>query len=301
MERIQSSKSKPIVVGIGEILWDMLPGGRKVGGAPVNFAYHASRLGAESYAISAVGNDEAGRDLVRELDEHSIRHLIEKVPYPTGTVQVSLKDGIPEYQINEQVAWDHLSSTSDAIDLAERADAICFGTLGQRSGQSRETIQSILSFTSENAYRCFDINLRQHYYAKEWIEESLYLANVLKINDEELRLLREMFHLEGSDKEVADWFMTRYNLRMLVLTGGASYSTVYTLQAESTLPTPKVEVVDTVGAGDAFLGALVVSLLKGVSLRRAHEFAVKVAAFVCTKAGAWPAYDRKDIEGICDE
>ena len=160
MERMQSGKSKPIVVGIGEILWDMLPTGKKIGGAPVNFVYHASRLGAEGYAISAVGNDELGRALLQELDERSIRHLIEKVPYPTGTVQIVLKEGIPEYRINERVAWDHLSPTSDAIDLVERADAICFGTLGQRSGQSRETIQSILSFTSENAYRCFDINLR---------------------------------------------------------------------------------------------------------------------------------------------
>ena len=184
--------------------------------------------------------------------------------------------------------------------MVERADAICFGTLGQRSGQSRETIQSILSFTSENAYRCFDINLRQHYYTKTCIEESLYLANVLKINDEELQLLREMFQLEGPDKEIVDWFMARYNLRMLVLTAGASYSTVYTLQEESTLPTPQVEVVDTVGAGDAFLGALVVSLLKGVSLRKAHEFAVKTAAFVCTKAGAWPVYEAKDIETTYD-
>lgn len=283
MKQMQSNNKKPVVVGIGELLWDMLPTGKKAGGAPINFVYHASRLGAEGYAISAVGDDE--------LDNNSIRYLIEKVPYPTGTVQVTLQNGVPDYIINERVAWDHLSPTSNAIDLAERADAICFGTLGQRSAQSRETIQAILSFAPDDAYRCFDINLRQHYYTKELIEESLYLANVLKVNDGELVVLREMFHLEGTDKEVAHWFIERYNLRLVVLTAGSAYSTIYTANEESTLQTPEVQVADTVGAGDAFSGALIISLLKGASLKEAHEFAVRTAAYVCTKEGAWPAYE----------
>ncbi len=289
---MQSNNKKPVVVGIGELLWDMLPTGKKAGGAPINFVYHASRLGAEGYAISAVGDDDLGHEILKELDNNSIQYLIEKVPYPTGTVQVTLQNGIPDYVINERVAWDHLSPTSNAIDLAERADAICFGTLGQRSAQSRETIQAILSFAPDEAYRCFDINLRQHYYTKELIEESLYLANVFKINDAELAVLRDMFRLEGTDKEVAKWFIERYNLRMLVLTAGASYSTIYTVKEESTLQTPEVQVADTVGAGDAFSGALIISLLKGASLKEAHEFAVKTAAYVCTKEGAWPAYEK---------
>ena len=289
---MQSNNKKPVVVGIGELLWDMLPTGKKAGGAPINFVYHASRLGAEGYAISAVGDDDLGHEILKELDNNSIQYLIEKVPYPTGTVQVTLQNGIPDYVINERVAWDHLSPTSNAIDLAERADAICFGTLGQRSAQSRETIQAILSFAPDEAYRCFDINLRQHYYTKELIEESLYLANVFRINDAELAVLRDMFRLEGTDKEVAKWFIERYNLRMLVLTAGASYSTIYTVKEESTLQTPEVQVADTVGAGDAFSGALIISLLKGASLKEAHEFAVKTAAYVCTKEGAWPAYEK---------
>lgn len=292
MKQMQSNNKKPVVVGIGELLWDMLPTGKKAGGAPINFVYHASRLGAEGYAISAVGDDELGHEILKELDNNSIQYLIEKVPYPTGTVQVTLQNGIPDYVINERVAWDHLSPTSNAIDLAERADAICFGTLGQRSAQSRETIQAILSFAPDEAYRCFDINLRQHYYTKELIEESLYLANVFKINDAELAVLRGMFRLEGTDKEVAKWFIERYNLRILVLTAGASYSTIYTAKEESTLQTPGVQVADTVGAGDAFSGALIISLLKGASLKEAHEFAVKTAAYVCTKEGAWPAYEK---------
>lgn len=282
----------PIVVGIGELLWDMLPSGKKAGGAPINFVYHASCLGAEGYAISAVGDDEYGKEIVDELDKNHIQHLIEKVPYPTGTVQVELADGIPTYTINERVAWDHISPTSNAIDLAEKADAICFGTLAQRSRQSRETIQAILSFAPEDAYRLFDLNLRQHYYDKELIEESLYLANVLKVNDDEFKVLKDLFGLEGTEKDLALWFIEKYSLRMLVLTAGASHSTIYTKEEVSHLPTPKVQVADTVGAGDAFSGALIISLLQGASLDEAHRFAVETAAFVCTREGAWPVYER---------
>lgn len=282
----------PIVVGIGELLWDMLPSGKKAGGAPINFVYHASCLGAEGYAISAVGDDEFGKEIVDELDKNHIQHLIEKVPYPTGTVQVELADGIPTYTINERVAWDHISPTSNAIDLAEKADAICFGTLAQRSRQSRETIQAILSFAPEDAYRLFDLNLRQHYYDKELIEESLYLANVLKVNDDEFKVLKDLFGLEGTEKDLALWFIEKYNLRMLVLTAGASHSTIYTKEEVSHLPTPKVQVADTVRAGDAFSGALIISLLQGASLDEAHRFAVETAAFVCTREGAWPVYEK---------
>lgn len=292
MEQMQSYKKKPIVVGIGELLWDMLPMGKKAGGAPINFVYHATQVGAKGYAISAIGDDELGAEILKELDANSIQYLIEKVPYPTGTVQVDLQEGgIPVYTISERVAWDHLSPTANAIDLAEQADAICFGTLGQRSQQSRETTQAILSFAPEEAFRCLDINLRGSYYTKELIEESLYLANVLKINNDELAVLRDLFHLKGTNKEMAYWFIERYNLRMVVLTVGSEYSSIYTRTEESTLPTPKVEVADTIGAGDAFGGALIISLLNGSSLKDAHAFAVKTAAYVCTKEGAWPAYE----------
>lgn len=292
MGQIKQQNKKPIVVGTGELLWDLLPTGKTAGGAPINFVYHASRLGAEGYAISAIGDDDNGKEILKVLNKNNIQYLIEKLPYPTGTVHVDIKeDGIPQYTITERVAWDHMSPTSDAVDLAERADAICFGALGQRSQQSRETIQAILSFASDSAYRLFDINLRQHYYNKVLIEESLYLANVLKMNDDEMSELKNLFRLNGSEEEVANWFMENYNLRMVVLTAGADYSTVYTPDEVSTLPTPKVDVVDTVGAGDAFTSALVMSLLKGQSLKEAHENAVKIAAFVCSHKGAWPAYE----------
>lgn len=292
MEQMKQQSKRPVVVGIGELLWDLLPTGKTAGGAPINFVYHASRLGVEGYAVSAIGDDEDGVDILKELDKNSIQYLIEKVPYPTGTVKVDLKeDGIPEYTITERVAWDHMSPTSDAVDLAERADAICFGALAQRSIQSRETIQAILSFAPDTAYRLFDINLRQHYYNKGLIEESLYLSNVLKMNSDEMNQLKELFGLSGTEDEIAIWFMEKYNLRMVVLTAGASYSTVYTPDEVSTLPIPEVEVVDTVGAGDAFSAALIMSLLNGGTLKEAHRHAVKIAAFVCSNKGAWPVYE----------
>lgn len=294
MKKETEKERKPIVVGIGELLWDMLPTGKKAGGAPINFVYHASRLGAEGYAISAIGDDMLGKEIIEELDRYHIQHLIEKVPYPTGTVKVGLtEEGIPSYTISERVAWDHIIATSNAVDLAEQADAICFGTLAQRSAQSRETIQAISSFAPTDAYRLFDINLRQHYYSKELIEESFYLANVLKANDREFAVLKELFGLTGSEKEVARWFIEKYNLRMFVLTAGASHSTIYTREEISTLPTQQVQVVDTIGAGDAFSAALVIALLKGKSLEEAHQEAVKCAAFVCSKAGAWPDYEER--------
>ena len=292
MEQMKQQNRKPVVVGIGELLWDLLPTGKTAGGAPINFVYHASRLGAEGFAISAIGDDDNGHEILNELDNNSIRYLIDKVPYPTGTVDVKLKeDGIPEYIITERVAWDHISPTAGAVDLAEQADAICFGTLGQRSLQSRETIQAILSFAPDAAYRLFDINLRQHHYNKVLIEESLYLANVLKMNEEEMSLLKKMFGLKGTEEEIAFWFMKNYSLRMVILTAGASYSTVYTPEETSTLATSKVEVVDTVGAGDAFSAALIMSLLNGNNLKEAHRYAVKIAAFVCSNKGAWPIYE----------
>ena len=284
-------KNKPVIVGVGELLWDMLPSGKKAGGAPINFVYHASRLGAEGYAISAVGDDEPGREILSELDRNRIGYLIEKLPYPTGTVQIELTDGIPEYTIRDRVAWDFIPPTSLAIDMSEQADAICFGTLTQRHKTSRETIQAILSFASEKAYRFFDINIRQQYYSKELIEDSLKLCNSMKINIDELAIIRDLFAFEGTDEFICRNLLETYNLRLLALTAGGEYSTLYTSDAISTIPTPKVRVVDTVGAGDAFSGALITSLLLGASLKEAHAFAVEKAAYVCTKAGAWPAYE----------
>ena len=194
--------NKPVVVGIGELLWDVLPTGKRAGGAPINFVYHATRLGAEGYAISAVGNDVFGTEIVQELDKNGICHSLGTVEYPTGSVMVELKDGIPAYTIIEGVAWYHMPLTQAAIDLVKKADAICFGTLAQRSLESRTTIHTLLSYAREEALRFFDINIRQSYYSKELIASLLEKANVFKINDEELDLVREMFSL-SEDEDTA--------------------------------------------------------------------------------------------------
>lgn len=286
-------KNKPVVVGIGELLWDVLPTGKRAGGAPVNFVYHATQMGAEGYALSAVGNDVSGTEIIQELDKnHIISDYISTVEYPTGSVMVELKKGIPTYTIIEGVAWDHIPLTQASIDLMKRADAVCFGTLAQRAPESRETLHTLLSYMRQDALRFFDINIRQSYYSKELIEELLGQANVFKINDEELEMLRPMFSLEGTNEEVCCELMERYALRYLILTAGADFSTIYSPTDISTLPTPKVKVADTVGAGDSFSGAFVYSILTGKSLREAHRKAVEIAAFVCTQSGAWPAYPK---------
>lgn len=282
---------KPIVVGIGEILWDIFPTGKRAGGAPINFVYHATQLGAEGCAISAVGKDDLGTEILQALDKNHIAHYIDSLTYPTGSVKVELNNGIPSYTIIENVAWDHIPLTQKAIDLVKKADAICYGTLSLRNADSRKTVTTLLSYARKDALRFYDINLRQHYYSKELIEELLKLANVFKVNDEELTVIKDLFGVKGTDEEVCKYFMDTYNLRYVILTAGEKYSVVYSQTEKSYIETPKVTVADTVGAGDAFSGAFVQGILSGKSLKEAHKQAVEISAFVCTKTGAWPEYD----------
>ena len=283
---------KPVVVGIGELLWDMFPTGKRAGGAPINFVYHATQLGAEGYAISAVGNDALGVEILQELEANHIANYIESISYPTGTVKIELNNGIPSYTIIENVAWDHIPLTQKAIDLVKTADAICYGTLSLRNAASRETITTLLSYAKKDALRFYDINLRQHYYSKELIEELLKFANIFKINNEELSVLKDLFNIKGSEEEICKYFMNTYNLKYVILTAGDKYSVIYSQTEKSYLETPKVTVADTVGAGDSFSGAFVQSILTGKSLKEAHKQAVEISAFVCTKTGAWPQYDK---------
>lgn len=284
--------SKPIVISLGEILWDMLPTGKRAGGAPVNFAYHASQNGAESFAISAVGNDELGNELLADAHKAGINTLVQANEYPTGTVDVALTNGIPEYTIIENVAWDHIKLTDELIEAVSKADAVCFGTLGLRSPESHDTIIELLKHTKPGAMKFFDINLRGDHYSKELIEELLEAATVFKINDAELLLLRDMFDIRGtSDDDACRWFMSEYGLDYVILTGGSTFSTIISKNGESsTLATPHVEVVDTVGAGDSFSGTFTARTLLGDTLAEAHRKAVNTAAYVCTANGAWPEY-----------
>ncbi len=283
---------KDLVIGMGEALWDVLPNGKKIGGAPANFAYHVSQFGLPSLAISAIGDDALGKELVENFDAKNVKYHLDTVPYPTGTVQVELDEaGVPQYEIKENVAWDNIPSTEELKAIAAETKAICFGSLAQRNIVSRTTIQEFLNaIPKENdPLVVFDVNLRQGFYNKDILCNSMKACNILKINDEELVTVSRMFGYPGIDLQDKCWILLgKYNLKMLILTCGINGSYVFTPGEVSFLPTPKVEVADTVGAGDSFTAAFIASILKGKSVQEAHHKAVATSAFVCTQNGAMP-------------
>ena len=281
---------KRYIVGLGEALWDVLPEGKKLGGAPANFAYHAGQFGLDTIAISALGEDKLAEETIDALKERNLNYLMPRVPYPTGTVQVTLTgEGIPTYDIKENVAWDNIPYTDEMKEIAMNARAVCFGSLAQRNVVSRENIHRFLDDTPEDCVKIFDINLRQQFYTKEVIKESMQRCNILKINDEELVLIGRMFGYPGLDIENKCWLILgKYDLDMLVLTCGTNGLYVFTPGQMSFQETPKVEVADTVGAGDSFTGSFCASILNGKTVAEAHKTAVQVSAFVCTQNGAMP-------------
>ena len=285
-------ENKRMIVGLGEALWDVLPEGKKLGGAPANFAYHAGQfLGSDNtVAVSALGEDRLAEETIDSLREHGLNYLMPRVPYPTGTVQVTLDEqGIPTYDIKENVAWDNIPFSDEIQRVAADCRAVCFGSLAQRNVVSRETIQKFLDATPADCMKIFDINLRQHFYTPEVIQESMRRCNVLKINDEELVLIGRMFGYPGLDMQNKCWLILgKYNLDMLVLTCGTNGSYVFTPGQMSFQETPKVEVADTVGAGDSFTGSFCAAILSGKPVAEAHRLAVQVSAFVCTQNGAMP-------------
>ena len=278
------------VIGIGEALWDMLPEGKKLGGAPANFAYHASQFGLEGMAVSAIGHDQLGEEIVEALEEHNLPYHLDRVDFPTGTVQVTLDaQGVPQYEIKTGVAWDNIPYTKELADLAKQCQAVCFGSLAQRNAVSRESIGLFLDAVPKDCLKVFDINLRQDFYSLEVLEDSFHRCNILKINDEELVVLSRLMALPGlALEEKCRYLIRTYDLQMLILTCGVNGSYVFYDGGMSFLDTPKVTVADTVGAGDSFTGAFVGSILKGKSIPEAHDTAVKVSAFVCTRSGAMP-------------
>ena len=282
--------NKRFVVGLGEALWDVLPEGKKLGGAPANFAYHAGQFGLDTIAISALGEDELAEETIKALKEHGLNYLMPHVPYPTGTVQVTLSgDGIPAYEIKETVAWDNIPYTPEMAEIARNCRAVCFGSLAQRNVTSWATIRQFLDDTPEDCLKIFDINLRQQFYTKDVIEESLKRCNILKINDEELVVIKRMYGYDDLDmRGICEKMLAEYGLKMLVLTCGTNGSYVFAQGLTSFQETPKVTVADTVGAGDSFTGAFCAAILNGKAMEEAHRMAVKVSAFVCTQNGAMP-------------
>ncbi|MCM1313087.1 MAG: carbohydrate kinase [Bacteroides sp.] len=283
---------KGIVIGMGEALWDILPEGKKIGGAPANFAYHVSQFGLPSCVVSAIGDDTLGHEIVENFTSKGLAYQIETVPYPTGTVQVEIdRAGVPQYEIKENVAWDNIPYTAMLERLAEKAKAVCFGSLAQRNVVSRNTINRFIdAIPAENEpLIVFDVNLRQGFYNKEILCNSMKRCNILKINDEELVTVSRMFGYPDIDFQDKCWILLgKYNLQMLVLTCGINGSYVFTPGNVSFYPTPKVEVADTVGAGDSFTAAFISSILKGKTVAEAHFCAMQTSAYVCTKKGAMP-------------
>lgn len=278
------------VVGLGEILWDVFPERKVLGGAPANFAYHVSQFGYNGYAVSAIGDDLLGKEILSSLQEKELNYLIETTDYPTGTVQVTLnKAGVPEYEICENVAWDNIPFTAKAENLAKNTGTVSFGSLAQRNGVSRETIKRFLGAMPENSLKIFDINLRQEFYTKELIDESLTLCNVLKINDDEVAVISKLYgYKKYSEQDICKKILNDYNLEIVILTKGIDGSFVFTDKETSYQPTPKVHVADTVGAGDSFTAAFVASYMHGDRITDAHQLAMEVSAYVCTQHGAMP-------------
>ncbi len=275
--------------GVGEVLFDVFPTGPKIGGAPANFAYHCRQNGLEAIAISSVGNDELGYQARNLLAARFLPALLMENSKETGAVKVSLSaDGVPTYTFVEDTAYDNIPLTETALGVARQLDLMCFGSLAQRGSVSHNTIMALLDVMPKGALRVFDVNLRRTYYSREIIEDSLKRTDIFKCNEDELPVLCELAGLENSTAEAYYDYLKSKGIYCFIFTEGAVQSTVYLNDEVSVLPTPKVDAVDTVGAGDSFTATLVSRLMQGDPLKKAHEKAVKISAYVCTQAGAMP-------------
>lgn len=294
------------IVGLGEILFDCLPEGKKLGGAPANFAYHVSQFGLNGIAVSAIGKDEDGQTIRKELAPRNLKVHLEEVEQPTGTVQVTLSgNGIPQYDICLGVAYDNIPWTPGIEEIAKNSRAVCFGSLAQRTAVTRNTVQKFLeTMPALGTLKVFDINLRQNWFSREVIEESLNNCNVLKLNDEEIAIVASLLEVgtvpTPTDEkplvlvdfeDVCQKIIKKYNLQMIILTCGTHGSYILSKDGEvSFQDTPKVTVADTVGAGDSFTGSFCAAILAGKSIADAHKIGVEVSAYVCTQHGAMPTY-----------
>jgi len=286
-------KDKQNIIGIGELLWDVLPEGKKLGGAPCNFVYHAQKQGAVGVVLSAIGDDTNGKEILEILKAKKISaELIQVNKKPTSTVDIALNaEGVPEYTIHQDVAWDFMVLNDDTLKAVSESDIICFGSLAQRNSTSRKTIEKILNHSRPETLLVYDINLRQDFYSKEIIERSLQLCNVLKLNEDELPVVCELLEVKAKseDGQILE-LIKAYNLKLVAYTKGSEGSLLMTSSEKSYLPTPKVKVKDTVGAGDSFTATMIVGFANGKPLKELHQKAVKISAFVCTQDGAMPEY-----------
>lgn len=279
------------IAGIGELLWDVLPDGEVIGGAPVNFAYHVSALGAKGIPITTIGGDARGQKALAELQKRGIDIAAIAISdeYPTGYVSVVLdKEGKASYLFPDELAWDHLLINDYAARLNTRLDAICFGSLAQRSERSRQVIYEYLNSLRPETVKVFDINLRQDFYSGQVIENSLAQADILKLSEEELPVLADLLALQESSDTWLQVLIKRYDLAMAILSRGDKGSLLLTPDNYSEHPGIVTQVEDTIGAGDSFTAATIIGYLRGLPLDEINEQANRVAAYVCSQQGGMP-------------
>ena len=277
------------ILAVGEVVWDVFPTGKRLGGAPVNFAYFAQALGGYGLPVTAIGTDALGDETLEALKLTGLDlSLLQRNDLPTSRVLVTTDAaGVPQYEIVEGVAWDAITFNERISAAFRDADVVCWGSLAQRSAASRESILRLLDATPAGCLKVFDINLRQSFYSREVVEASLLRADILKLNEEELPVVASLFGISGDTASVIATLIEKFGLREIIFTEGAVQSSVYDASGlVSLIPTPKVEVIDTVGAGDSFTAAYIMGRLSGLSVREAHSKAVAVSAWTCTQSGA---------------
>jgi fructokinase len=292
------------IAGIGELLWDLLPQGKQLGGAPCNFAFHALQAGCETYVISAVGTDKEGEEILQVMNQLNLnRSFVQATSkYPTGTVSVMLDSaGIPDYTIHENVAWDHIEWGDRLESLAQEIDAVCFGSLAQRNPVSKMTIWRFIEATKAECLKVFDINLRQSFYSREDIIHSLEIANVLKLNEDELPILCGYLGYEGDEEQLLTQLLRDFQLKLIAFTQGGKGSLLITSDERSFCDVPEIEIADTVGAGDSFTAILLTGMLFDLPLARTHALATEIAAYVCTRNGATPRLPQNLINLLTEQ
>jgi fructokinase len=292
-----------IVVGLGELLWDMFPEGKQLGGAPANFAYMTSLLGDNGIVASRVGSDALGRAAGRRLERLGLRtsHIQIDADHPTGTVKVSVDPaGQPTFEIAESVAWDFLDWSEEWRALAARTDAVCFGSLAQRNPQSCATIREFLKALPADSTRVFDVNLRQNFYNAEILSESAKLAHIMKVNNDELPVVAKLLRIPFIYDELraAHWIREELGLKLVCITRGAGGSVLVSADETSEHLGYRIHVADTVGAGDAFTAALVYHYLRHASVSTLNEAANRMGAWVASQTGATPPRDEFHLEKV---
>jgi len=292
-----------LTIGLGELLWDLFPEGKQLGGAPANFAYMTSLLGDEGIVVSRVGTDALGRGAGRRLERLGVRasHLQLDRDHPTGTVKVSVDPaGQPTFQIAESVAWDFFEWTPEWRALAQRADAVCFGSLAQRSSQSRATVRAFLKAVRPGTTRVFDVNLRQSFYDADTLSESAKLADIMKVNTDELAIVAKLLRIPFiyDEMRAANWLRDILGLKLMCITRGAKGSLIVSADETSEHPGYRIHVADTVGAGDAFTAALVYHYLRHASVPTLNEAANRMGAWVSSQIGATPPRDDFHLDKI---